>query len=240
MGACARLQPRKSGNQSLNPILFSFILLPDHDELQLETKDSHVRVKDFDANRRAFLRMAATLGVSTAMNPLAALMLPESAEAAPMVPLRLHNPHTNETYAVELFIGSKWNKSALLVCDWMMRDWREKITVNCDRKLYAALYVIQRKFNVTDPISINSGYRSKKTNQMLREASIRRHGKVTAEAPAVNSQHLYARAVDFTVPGVSVKEVSRFVKKLSIGGLGVYDTFTHMDTGRVRQWGKAI
>lgn len=197
-------------------------------------------VKDFDANRRSFVRMALALGAASCMNPLSALMLPDSAEAAPMVPLRLHNPHTGETYAVELFTGSKWNRSALLVCDWMMRDWRQKITVNCDRKLYAALYVIQRKFNVTGPISINSGFRSEKTNQMLRDASIRRRGRSTAETPAVNSQHLYARAVDFTVPGVPVKEVARYVKQLGIGGLGVYDSFTHMDTGRVRQWGRAI
>lgn len=175
------------------------------------------------------------------MSPLASLMLPDSAEAGPMVPLRLHNPHTNETYAVELFIGSKWNKSALLVCDWMMRDWRQKEVVNCDRKLYAALYVIQRKFNVTEPISVNSGYRSTKTNEMLRANSLKRSGgKATAETPAVNSQHKLARAVDFAVPGVPVREVSRYVKELNIGGLGVYDTFTHLDTGRVRQWGKPI
>lgn len=197
-------------------------------------------VKDFDANRRSFIRMALALGAATAASPLSALMLPESAEAAPMVPLRLHNPHTKETYAVELFTGSKWNKSALLVCDWMMRDWRQKVTVNCDRKLYAALYVIQRKFNVADPISINSGFRSDKTNEMLRTSSIKRRGAATSETPAVNSQHLYARAVDFNVPGVPVKDVARYVKELKIGGLGVYDTFTHMDTGRVRQWGRAI
>jgi uncharacterized protein YcbK (DUF882 family) len=39
---------------------------------------------------------------------------------------------------------------------------------------------------------------------------------------------------------VPVPVVSRYVKSLNIGGLGVYSTFTHMDTGRVRQWGKAI
>lgn len=168
-------------------------------------------------------------------------MLPDSAMAAPLVPLRLHNPHTNETYEVELFSGSKWNESALLVCDWMMRDWRQKKTVNCDRKLYAALYVIQRKYNISDPISINSGYRSPETNTMLRRNSIKRNGgRVTESAPAINSEHLRARAVDFKVPGVSVKEVSRYVRDLEIGGLGVYSTFTHMDTGSVRQWGKAI
>lgn len=194
-----------------------------------------------DTNRRSFIRMAACLGASAALSPLAALMLPESAEAGPLVPLRLHNPHTEETYAVDLFVGPQWNKSGLLVCDWMMRDWREKATVNCDRKLYAALYVIQRKFGADTPIYVNSGFRTEKTNDMLRAASIARHGgRATAEAPAVNSQHKLARAVDFSIPGVSVKEVSRYVKSLGIGGVGVYDTFTHMDTARIRYWGTPI
>ena len=194
-----------------------------------------------DTNRRSFIRMATCLGASAVLSPFAALMLPESAEAAPMVPLRLHNPHTNETYAVDLFVGPQWNKSGLLVCDWMMRDWREKTTVNCDRKLYAALYVIQRKFGVDAPISVNSGFRSEKTNSALRAASIARHGgKATAEAPAVNSQHKHARAVDFAIPGVPVKEVSRYVKSLQIGGVGTYATFTHMDTARIRYWGHPV
>jgi len=199
-----------------------------------------LRPDAIDKSRRSFIKLAATLGASAVLSPLDALFLPESALAAPLVPLRLHNPHTQESYEVELFVGSRWNESALLVCDWMMRDWRQKQVVNCDRKLYAALYVIQRKFNVSGPININSGYRSPKTNEMLRQNSIRRNGGVTETAPAVNSQHLYARAVDFTVPGVPVKEVSRYVKDLKIGGLGVYPTFTHMDTGRIRQWGAAV
>lgn len=194
-----------------------------------------------DKSKRSFIRMAATLGMGAMACPLSSLMLPESAMAAPMVPLRLFNPHTKETYAVELFLGSKWNKSALLVCDWMMRDWRQKEVVNCDRKLYAALYVVQRKFNVTSPISINSGFRSQKTNEMLRANSLKRsNGKATTETPAVNSLHLKARAVDFTIPGIPVGEVSRFVKSLNIGGLGVYPSFTHMDTGNVRQWGRPL
>src|SRR5690606_15075958 len=125
--------------------------------------------------------------------------------------------------------------------EWMMRDWRQREVVNCERKLSAALYVAQRKFNVTSPSSINSGFRSQKTNEMLRATSLKRsNGKATTETPAVNSLHLTARAVDFTIPGSPVGEVSRFVKSLNIGGLGVYPSFTHMDTGNVRQWGRPL
>lgn len=180
-----------------------------------------------DQNKRSFIRMASTLGMAATLCPLSSLMLSEEAMAAPMVPLRLHNPHTKESYEVELFSGSKFNKSGLLVCDWMMRDWRQKKVVVCDRKLYAGLYVVQRKFGVTTPIYINSGFRTKQTNSIL-------------EGAAENSKHLLAQAVDFAIPGVPVPEVSKYVKSLKIGGMGVYPTFTHMDTGSVRYWGKPV
>jgi Uncharacterized protein conserved in bacteria len=186
--------------------------------------------KDIDLSRRSFITMASTLGLGAAMCPLASLMLPDSAMAAPMVPLRMYNPHTRDRYDVELFVGSKWNENALLVCHHMMRDWRQKKSIQCDRKLFAALYVVQRKFNVESPISINSGYRTPETNNMLRESGA-----------APNSQHLLGRAVDFAIPGVDPIVVSRYVKTLGIGGVGNYPTFTHMDTrGERVSWGRGI
>lgn len=193
--------------------------------------------KDPESTRRSFLKLGMTLGLTVAASPLEALLLPESALAAPVVPLRLYNPHTDERYDVQLFEGGKWNRMGLVACDWMMRDWRQKQTVKCDRKLYAALYVVQRKFNVSEPIRINSGFRSVATNTMLRNRSIERRGRSTWETPAVHSQHCLAKAVDFAVPGVSPREVAAYVESLRIGGTGNYATFTHMDTGRVRRWG---
>lgn len=195
-------------------------------------------LESHDMSRRALTRIAMTLGISAAVCPIASLMLPESAFAAVgQTPLRLHNPHTNEKYDIQLFQGAQWNRVGILSCDWMMRDWRENQTVQCDRKLYAALYVIQRKFGVTGPISVNSGFRSEKTNAMLRGRSISRNKGVSWETPAVNSQHCKARAVDFKVPGVEPREVAAYVESLKLGGTGNYPTFTHMDTGSVRRWG---
>lgn len=198
------------------------------------------RLETHEMSRGVFTRIAMTLGLTAAVCPLASLGLPESAMAAPtqsQTPLRLHNPHTNEKYDIQLFQGSQWNKLGILSCDWMMRDWRENQTVQCDRKLYAALYVIQRKFGVTSPITVNSGFRSEKTNAMLRGRSLARNGGASWETPAVNSQHCKARAVDFKVPNVEPREVAAFVESLQLGGTGNYPTFTHMDTGTVRRWG---
>lgn len=197
---------------------------------------------DVDLSKRSFIRMAATLGMTAAVCPLASLMLPESAMAASMVPLRIYNPHTKEKYDIELFVGSKWNENALLVCNHMMRDWRQGKSVHCDKKLFAALYVVQRKFNIADPISLNSGYRTPETNSMLRSNSLNRNGgRSTSETPAVSSQHLLAKAVDFALPGVEPIVVSRYVQSLGLGGVGNYSTFTHMDTrGERVAWGRGL
>jgi uncharacterized protein YcbK (DUF882 family) len=197
------------------------------------------KLETHELNRGAFTRIAMTLGLTAAVCPLVSLGLPESAMAAvpQQTPLRLFNPHTKEKYDIQLFQGSQWNRMGILSCDWMMRDWRENQTVQCDRKLYAALYVIQRKYGVVSPISVNSGFRSEKTNAMLRGKSIDKNGGASWETPAVNSQHCKARAVDFRVPGVEPRTVAAFVESLQLGGTGNYPTFTHMDTGSVRRWG---
>lgn len=157
------------------------------------------------------------------------------------VPLKLYNAHTKERYDIELFISGGWNKAALLVCDWMMRDWRKTETVQCDRKLYAAMYVLQRHFGADAPITMNSGYRSPATNTMLRNKALKKTGgKVTLEVPAVNSLHKDGRALDFEIHGVSNKALAKKVKELELGGVGRYSGFVHMDTGRVRQWGLPV
>lgn len=198
--------------------------------------------KDLDVSRRTFMKLASVLGVGVAGCPLAALTLPESALAADMVPLRLYSPHLKQGYNVELFVGQQWNENALLVCHYLMKDWRKNVIVPCDTKLYAALYVIQRKFGIPDPINILSGYRSAETNAMLRQQSISRNGgKATSESPAVNSQHIRANAVDFMLPGVPPLTVSRYVQTLGLGGTGNYSTFTHMDTrGKPTHWGRGL
>jgi uncharacterized protein YcbK (DUF882 family) len=190
-----------------------------------------------ETTRRSFLRIALGLAVPAAVCPMTFLGLAESVRAEGAVPLRLYNANTRERYDVQLFEGDAWNRPGVLVCDWMMRDWRQKQTVECDRRLYAALYVIQRKFGISDPVIINSGFRSNATNGMLRANSIARRGGVSWETPAVNSQHTHAKAVDFVIPGVSPQTVAAYVETLRLGGVGNYDNFTHMDTARVRRWG---
>ena len=194
-----------------------------------------------DLNRRSFLAGLGGIGAraflpATVITTAALTGVEAQAQAASssQIPLRLFNPHTNEKYDVELFVGSDWNANGLLVCDWMMRDWRQNKLVSCDRRLYAALYVLQRKFNLNEPIRVNSGFRSLETNRLLQ-----RRGYNAAD----NSLHLAAKAVDFTLPGVNNREVAREVHALGLGGTGLYmrQGFVHMDSrGRQTRWGDSF
>lgn len=53
------------------------------------------------------------------------------------------------------------------------------------------------------------------------------------------SQHLYGKAADIKVSGVSPKTVAAYAEKLlpNKGGIGIYDTFTHIDVrGTKSRW----
>lgn len=183
-------------------------------------------------NRRSFLAGAGSLLAAPMLGGMICAVTAQATQAAEDgVPLRLTNTNTGESYDVQLFVDGGWNPNALLVCDHLMRDWRQAESVACDRKLYASLYVMQRFFAPNERIRINSGFRTRKTNDLLRAKGYN---------PADNSQHLYARAVDFSIPGAKLRDVATAVRELKIGGTGLYlnDGFVHMDTrGSLAQWG---
>lgn len=80
-------------------------------------------------------------------------------------------------------------------------------------------------------LNINSGRRSKEYNSTL-------------EGAADKSEHLNGRATDISTRGMSDAQRVAFVKAASqvgFGGIGVYDTFIHLDTGKIRTWpGKGV
>lgn len=77
------------------------------------------------------------------------------------------------------------------------------------------------------PLVIRSGFRTEETNR-----------KLLNEGAAKNSHHLYGRAVDLNVPGISIQDVGRLAQHFQRGGVGFYPNklFVHIDTGRVRTW----
>lgn len=80
-------------------------------------------------------------------------------------------------------------------------------------------------------LTINSGRRSRAYNSTL-------------DGAAKDSEHINGRATDISTRGMSDEQRIAFVKtatEVGFGGVGIYDTFIHLDTGKVRTWlGKGV
>jgi len=173
-------------------------------------------------DRRRFLAMGAALAAATA------LPIPAFARGDGSMSLRLKHSHTGEKLSVSWFRNGRFDQTAVGMLHVIMRDWREDRAVHMDLKLYVLLSMVQYVVGLDRTIMVNSAYRTPKTNQMLAERG----------GAAVNSQHLYGRAVDITIPGVDTALVRDMAVALRIGGVGHYpkSNFVHLDTGRVRTW----
>jgi uncharacterized protein YcbK (DUF882 family) len=110
----------------------------------------------------------------------------------------------------------------------MLRDRRQNIMTTIDLGLLDILRGVSgyyEQWNWPYPIVVNSGFRTKKTNDGL-------------EGAARNSMHLYGRAADIYVPGIPIADLTRLAMYFQRGGVGFYpgSGFVHVDTGRVRSW----
>jgi len=74
------------------------------------------------------------------------------------------------------------------------------------------------------PVTVNSGFRTGAYNKKI--------------GGAPNSKHLLGMAADITVQGYRPREVRRIIQeRYNPGGLGLYDTFVHVDVfGAGRRW----
>ena len=47
---------------------------------------------------------------------------------------------------------------------------------------------------------------------------------------APNSRHIYGQAADFHIDGVEPAEIAKYAESIGVKGIGLYDTFVHIDT----------
>jgi uncharacterized protein YcbK (DUF882 family) len=88
-------------------------------------------------------------------------------------------------------------------------------------ELVAVLEDVRQQFG--SPVTINSGYRCPTHN--------------AAEGGVEDSQHVDGTAADITVTGVPAPQVYAYLDPWHEGGLGEYDTFTHVDVrGSRARW----
>lgn len=150
--------------------------------------------------------------------PSLSIILADDAEAGVIPPpLRVKNIHTGEARELHLFAGGRWNGDALIVGNYLLRDWRRNEVRTCNPKIFAALYVFQRMYTPGGHINLHSGYRSPETN--------------TEVKGALRSFHLLAQACDFSIDGVAPATISQKAYSLRTGGVGNYRWGTHIDFG---------
>lgn len=147
--------------------------------------------------------------------------------------LRMRNVHTDERIVAHPFTAEGFDLDELARVSHFMRDWRRNELRAVSPEVVMGLLHIQQAAQgqgFSDDIQLNSGYRTRHTNDLLRSRGLR---------AARNSFHLQARAADFALPGVPVKETIALAMQLNIGGVGGYPGFVHIDDGPTRRWGTA-
>ena len=143
--------------------------------------------------------------------------------------LHFYNTHTGEALERVYFAEGAYLGSALAEIDYVLRDHRTNEVKPIDRRLLDLLYGLRVSLEASDAYHVISGYRSQKTNEMLR---------ARGSGVGVQSLHLYGMAIDVSVPGRDVAFVRKAAVGLLAGGVGYYPSpgFVHLDVGRVRAW----
>ncbi len=181
---------------------------------------------EYQSDRRGFLK--AGLFVSAALG----FWTPALAQAAaPMTgrEIRLINTHTGDKFRGEYWQDGRYLPDAFGQIKSVMRDFRTGEKFPIDPRLMDILFVLQNRLENNKPFDVLSGYRSQKTNNMLRRVS---HGV------ARQSLHMTGQAVDLRQSGSSLGYLRKMAIALKSGGVGFYPSsnFVHIDTGRVRSW----
>jgi uncharacterized protein YcbK (DUF882 family) len=110
-----------------------------------------------------------------------------------------------------------------------MRDHRTGETKSIDPRLLDLLYAVKKRLGATQPFHIISGYRSPKTNAILRK---------NAGGVARKSLHIEGKAVDIRLPDAELSALRKVTMDLRGGGVGYYpkSDFIHVDLGLLRYW----
>ena len=118
---------------------------------------------------------------------------------------------------------------ALAELNYILRDHRVQEIKEIDRNLLDLLCTLKNRLGTSKPFHVISGYRSPKTNEIMRKNN---------KGIAKKSLHMTGHAVDIRLPSCSLSSLRHEALKLKGGGVGYYprSNFIHIDTGRVRSW----
>ena len=105
-------------------------------------------------------------------------------------------------------------------------DVRAGVAVQMDPNLFVVLAQAQQWLSanhINRPIILTSGYRTEHTNSIT-------------EGAVFNSMHLYGKAADVKIEGIPADYLARLLRYCGGSGIGIYSSFVHVDTWKVRAW----
>jgi len=146
--------------------------------------------------------------------------------------LTISNQRTGETSTVQYRLpNGAIDPAGAWQLSYLMRDVRAAEGMAMDPRLFDFLDAICGELGLPAgaPVVITSGYRSRMTNDSLRQAS---------RQVADNSYHMRGQAIDIKIPGVPGDRVAAVAKRLRRGGVAYYPSsgHVHIDVGPVRSW----
>lgn len=176
-----------------------------------------------DPNRRRILRLG--LGALLVLSPLHAM----AARSEPERKISLLNEHTGERLSRAYWVEGEYLPESLAEIDHVLRDHRTDEVHPIDPRLVDLLHRVQTKMGVRGTYHVISGYRSPKTNALLRRRS---------RGVARRSLHMDGMAIDVRLPGRALRDLRKAAIALRGGGVGFYPRsgFVHLDVGRPRFW----
>ncbi|MEY8883200.1 YcbK family protein [Donghicola sp. XS_ASV15] len=144
--------------------------------------------------------------------------------------VQMYSGRTGEKVNTIYWVDGEYVPDALAEINYFMRDWRTNETKNIDARTVDIMSAAHRLMDVSEPYMMLSGYRSPKTNNMLRSRS---------SGVAKNSLHMRGQAADLRLASRSVGQMAKAAAACKAGGVGKYSrsNFVHMDCGQVRSWG---
>jgi uncharacterized protein YcbK (DUF882 family) len=139
--------------------------------------------------------------------------------------IRLTSQRTGEAVDTIYYADGAYIPEAITEISFFMRDWRQNEVRKYDPRNIDILAATLRMLDTTEPYLVISGYRTARTNRMLRGA-------------ARDSYHIKAMAADVRLKSRSVGNISKAAMTANGGGVGTYarSNFVHMDSGPIRTW----
>ena len=186
-----------------------------------------IQSQDVGLSRRSLLRIfvAASVVAAPTFSKAAGFLK----GAGDVRRVHMYSGRSGESVNAVYWIDGAYIPEVVSEISHFMRDLRVDSTIAMNPHNLDIIAATHHLLDVKEPYMLLSGYRTPKTNAMLRSES---HGV------AKNSLHVQGMAADLRLSSRSVKQMANAAEACAAGGVGHYNrgNFVHMDCGPFRTW----